>query len=189
MKISLIAALTWPGRVLGKDGALPWRLSADLQRFKALTMGHAVLMGRKTWESLPAKARPLPGRLNLVLSRQSDHRATGATDVRSLEQAVDKARLWYDMRESQGEAVPADAQLFVIGGAQVYALALPKADRLCLTLIHHPFDGDAHFPDLDLKAWTMGPVDFRRESGPPAFDYEFVDLRRGDDVPQPPPGR
>jgi dihydrofolate reductase len=178
MNITLISALTWPGRVIGKDGHLPWKLPADMARFKALTMGHAVLMGRKTWESLPPKFRPLPGRLNLVLSRQSDHRATGATDVRNLEQAVEKARMWYDMRESQGEDVPQDAQLFVIGGAQVYELALPRADRLCLTFVHHAFEGDARFPAFDLAAWKAEKVAFLREPGPPAFDFEFVDLTK-----------
>lgn len=178
MKLTLIAALTWPGRVVGRDGGLPWRLPEDLKRFKALTTGHAVLMGRRTWDSLPEKYRPLPGRYNLVLSRQTPLEPRGADKVRSLEEAVEKARNWFDRREDQGEAVPAEPQLFVMGGAQVYGLAYPKAQRLCLTLIHHPFEGDARFPEFDPSAWKAERVGFRREAGPPAFDYEFVDLSR-----------
>lgn len=178
MKLTLIAALSWPSRVIGKDGGLPWKLSADLKRFKQLTTGHAVLMGRKTWDSLPEKYRPLPDRFNLVLSRQTPLNPRGATKVRSLEEAVEKARNWFDMREDQGEDVPADPQLFVIGGAQVYELALPKAKRLALTLIHHPFDGDAQFPAFNLADWQAERVAFLREDGPPAFDYEFLDLTK-----------
>ncbi len=178
MKLTLIAALTWPGRVIGRDGGLPWRLPEDLKRFKQLTSGHAVLMGRKTWDSLPEKFRPLPDRYNLVLSRQTPLNPKGATKVRSVEEAVEKARNWFDRREDQGEPVPADPQLFVIGGAQVYEQALPKAKRLALTLIHHPFEGDARFPELDLAAWKAERIAFLRSGGDPAFDFEFVDLTK-----------
>jgi dihydrofolate reductase len=178
LKLTLIAALTWPARVIGRDGGLPWRLPGDLKRFKALTTGHAVLMGRKTWDSLPEKFKPLPDRYNLVLSRQTPLNPRGADKVRRVEEAIEKARRWFDMREDQGEAVPADPQLFVIGGAQVYELALPLAKRLSLTLIHHPFEGDALFPAFDLKAWQAERIGFLREPGPPAFDYEFLDLSR-----------
>jgi dihydrofolate reductase len=178
LNLTLIAALTWPGRVIGKDGALPWKLPADMARFKQLTTGHAVLMGRKTWESLPEKFRPLPDRYNLVMSRQTPLNPRGADKVRSVEEAIERARRWFDMREDNGEANPADPQLFVIGGAEIYALALPLAKRLALTFIHHPFDGDARFPDFDLAAWKAERVALRREAGPPAFDYEFVELSK-----------
>lgn len=178
MKLTLISALTWPGRVIGKDGGLPWKLSADLKRFKQLTTGHAVLMGRKTWDSLPEKFRPLPDRYNLVLSRQTPLNPRGATKVRSVEEAVEKAGRWFDMREDQGHALPPDPQLFVIGGAQAYELALPLAKRLALTLIHHPFEGDAQFPGFDLKDWNAERIAFLREPGPPAYDYEFLDLTK-----------
>ena len=178
MQLTLIAALTWPGRVIGRDGKLPWKLPADMARFKDLTTGHAVLMGRKTWDSLPEKFRPLPDRYNLVMSRQTPLNPRGADKVRSIEEAVEKARRWFDMREDQGEPVPKDPQLFVIGGAEIYALALPLAKRMALTFVHHPFEGDALFPEFDLATWTAEGVGFRREPGPPAFDYEFVDLTR-----------
>lgn len=178
MKLTLIAALSWPGRVIGKDGGLPWKLPADMQRFKQLTTGHAVLMGRKTWDSLPEKFRPLPDRYNLVLSRQTPLNPKGADKVRSVEEGIERARRWFDMREDQGEEIPKDPQCFVIGGAQVYELALPLAKRMQLTLVHHRFEGDAKFPDFDLNDWKAERVDFRREPGPPAFDYEFMDLNR-----------
>lgn len=178
MSLALIAALAWPSRVIGKEGALPWQLPADLKRFKALTLGHAVLMGRKTWDSLPEKVRPLPERLNLVLTRKGDWKARGAVAVRSLEEAEERARLWFDMRESQEEPLPADPTLWVIGGAQVFTLALPKAKRLALTLIHHPFEGDTLFPAVELKDWRTEASVKHRQAGDPAFDYEFLDLKR-----------
>jgi dihydrofolate reductase len=176
VKVTLIAALTWPGRVIGKEGLIPWKLSADMKRFKDLTTGHAVLMGRKTWDSLPEKFRPLPERYNLVLSRQTPLNPKGADKIRSVEEGIEKARNWFDRREDQGEPIPPDPQCFIIGGAEVYALALPLAKRLQLTFIHHPFEGDAHFPHFDLNAWKMDRLDFLREPGPPAFDYEFIQL-------------
>jgi dihydrofolate reductase len=178
MPLTLIAALTWPGRIIGKDNALPWALPADLKRFKALTMGHAVLMGRKTWESLPAKFRPLPGRLNLVLTRKPDWRGVGAMQVHSLDQAEERARMWFDQREDQGETLPKDPSLFVIGGAEVFALALPKAKRLALTLIEHPFPGDVKFPALDLAQWKEAAREPHHQKGEVSFDFAFVDYTR-----------
>lgn len=178
MPLTLIAALTWPGRVIGLDGKLPWKLGEDLKRFKALTMGHAVLMGRKTWDSLPAPSKPLPGRLNIVLTRLTALRARGANSVQTLDQAVDLSRLWFDQRFDQGEPLPQDPRLFVIGGAETYALALPKADRMALTLIHHPFEGDASFPAWDPAQWRETARERRHHDGAPGFDYEFLDLQR-----------
>lgn len=178
MQISILAALTWPGRVIGKGGALPWNLPADLRRFKALTSGHAVLMGRRTWDSLPQAFRPLPERYNLVMSRQTLFEPRGADKVRSVEEAAEKARNWFDRREDAGERIPSDPRLWVIGGAEIYSLALPLVERMALTFVHYPFEGDARFPAFDLAEWRVERVGFCREVGPPAFDYEFVDLSR-----------
>ena len=137
-KLVLIAAVAKNG-VIGKDNALPWHLPEDLKHFKQLTTGHAVIMGRKTWESLPERFRPLPGRTNIVVTRNAGYRATGATVVNSLDDAVKVG--------AGGTAV------FIIGGAELYANALPFAQRLELTEIDAEFSGDAHFPPIDRAQW------------------------------------
>ncbi len=133
--VSLIVAMT-PSRVIGRDNDLPWRLPADLARFKALTMGRPIIMGRRTWDSI---GRPLPGRTSIVLSRSAGFAPAGAIVVPDLEQAL--------------VAAGAVDEVFVIGGAQVYALALPRADRLYLTTVHSDIDGDAHFPAFESADW------------------------------------
>lgn len=133
--VSLIVAMT-PARVIGRDNDLPWRLPADLQRFKALTMGRPIIMGRRTWDSI---GRPLPGRTSIVLSRSCGFAPAGALVVRDFKQALVAAG-------------PVE-EVFVIGGAQVYALALPRADRLYLTTVHADVDGDARFPAFEASDW------------------------------------
>jgi dihydrofolate reductase len=167
--LTLIAALTWPGRVIGKDNTIPWKLSEDLKRFKALTLGHPVIMGRKTWDSLPFK---LPGRSNLVLSRSIGDIAGPKAVAPDLVCTSLDAALTLAAQEPGGEAV------FVIGGASVYAEALPRADRLALTLVHHPFEGSVLFPAFDPKEWTEVFRLRQVERGSPSFAYEFVDLIR-----------
>ncbi|MCX7170427.1 MAG: dihydrofolate reductase [Proteobacteria bacterium] len=125
-------------RVIGNGNALPWRLPEDLKRFKALTHGHPVIMGRKTWESL---GRPLPGRTNIVISRRADLHAPGATPVGSLEAALAAA------------AATGTDEAFIIGGAEIYGQALPLADRLQLTEIDRDYAGDVFFPKFDRAAW------------------------------------
>lgn len=123
--------------VIGRGGDIPWRVPEDLARFKQVTMGHTVVMGRRTWESLPARVRPLPGRRNVVLSRQADYRADGAQTVGSLEAALTEAKAW------------------VIGGAEIYALALPLATRCEVTEVDIDLardDEDALAPALD-ESW------------------------------------
>ncbi len=128
-EVVLIAAVARNG-VIGKGGALPWHLPEDLRHFKALTLGHPIIMGRRTWESL---GRPLPGRHNIVVSRDAQWQPVGAERADSLPAAL---------------ALAAGApRVFVIGGAQLYAAALPLADALELTEIDADFDGDTHFPD------------------------------------------
>jgi dihydrofolate reductase len=136
----LIAAVAKNG-VIGNANALPWHLPEDLKHFKQLTTGHAVIMGRKTWESLPERFRPLPGRLNIVVTRDSAYIAAGATVVHSLPEAV-----------KVGGGGTAQT-LFVIGGAELYRHALPLAQRLELTEIDADFVGDAYFPAFDRNEW------------------------------------
>lgn len=124
-------------RVIGRDGGLPWRLPSDLRRFREITHGHAVVMGRRTFESLPDAFRPLPGRRNVVLSSDPGYRPAGAEAYGSLEAAL--------------EACGGDC--FVIGGAVTYRQALPLAQRLYLTLVEGAHEGDTFFPALDAQAW------------------------------------
>ena len=151
MSVTLVLARAENG-VIGKDGALPWHISDDLKRFKALTLGKTVVMGRKTCDSLPKK--PLPGRRNIVVTRDAAWRAEGA-EAMPLEVAL---------------AIP-DA--FVIGGAEIYRAALARADRIELTQVHKAFDGDARF-DFDVKEWR----EIAREdhATPEGLSYSYVTL-------------
>lgn len=158
--LTLIAAVAKNG-VIGDSNALPWHLPEDLKHFKQLTSGHAVIMGRKTWESLPLRFRPLPGRLNIVLTRDPSYAAEGATVVHSMADAL---------------AAAAGRTAFVIGGAELYAHALPLADKLELTEIARDFPGDAFFPEIDPTAWR----EIARQPGISADElrYDFVTYER-----------
>ncbi len=154
-RLSLIAAIAANG-VIGSDNAMPWHLSEDLKRFRALTLGHAVVMGRRTFESI---GRPLPGRRNIVITRNPGWRAPGCDAVASLDEALDLCG---------GDA----GEVFVIGGAQIYAEALPRAQRLYLTEIHRDFPGDTRFPDFDRRDWRE--VSRQRGGAAEGFDYDFA---------------
>jgi dihydrofolate reductase len=157
-KLTLIAAVAANG-IIGRDNRLPWRLPEDLKHFKALTMGHPMIMGRKTWESLPGK---LPGRPHIVVTRNPSYQAEGATVVTSLQAAVAAA----------GEV----DEVFVIGGAELYGQALDVADRLQLTEIDADFEGDACFPDWDRSKWHETAREIHRtEAG---LGYAFVTYAR-----------
>ena len=134
MALNLIFARARNG-VIGQDNKLPWHLPEDLAHFKQTTLGQPVVMGRKTWESLPPKFRPLPGRTNIVVTRQTDWQAEGAVVAHSIEEAL--------------QHCPADSQMWVIGGAEVYAQAMPLATRAVITEIHADFEGDAFAPIFD----------------------------------------
>jgi dihydrofolate reductase len=134
VKITLVAAMG-KNRAIGLAGRLPWHLPADLKRFRAITLGAPIIMGRRTHESI---GRPLPGRKNIVLTHAPDYRAEGCTVVHSVEEAL---------REAAGE------EAMVIGGASVYRDFLPRADRIHLTLIHGDFPADTFFPEIDRAAW------------------------------------
>jgi len=161
-KLTLIAALD-RHRGIGRGGELLWHERADQQHFRALTMGHPVIMGRKTWESLPAKFRPLPGRRNIVVTRDARWRADGAEAAATLEAAL---------------ALAADAaQAFVIGGGELYASALPHADALELTEIDAVFDGaDVHFPAFDRGSFSEAAREEQRSAD--GTRYAFVTYRR-----------
>jgi dihydrofolate reductase len=135
--LSLIAAMA-ENRTIGRDGTLPWHLPRDMRRFKEITMGHAVIMGRKTYESMD---KPLPGRRNLVLTRRRDYCKAGIEVLPTLDAAL--------------AAAYGDLEVFVAGGEQIYRLALPRADRIYLTIVHHVFDGDAVFPEFELDDWQL----------------------------------
>jgi dihydrofolate reductase len=134
-RIAFVVAVAKNG-VIGRDGGLPWRISSDLKRFRAITMGKPVIMGRKTWEGLPRK--PLDGRTNIVVTRNRDFAAPGALVAKSLDDALVKAK---------GEEV------CIIGGGELFSEAMPIADRLYLTEIDLDFDGDTFFPPIDPGEW------------------------------------
>ena len=152
-RIYLIAAVARNG-VIGAHGKLPWQLPEDLRHFKQLTLGHPVIMGRRTWESL---GKALPGRENIVVSRKSGFEAPGASIAASLEAAVALCT---------GEAVA-----FVIGGAELYAAALPLANGLVLTEIHQDYEGDTRFPDWDRKAWRATQKETHTSDKGVRFDF------------------
>jgi len=154
----IIAAVAKNG-VIGAANAMPWRLPEDARRFRALTTGHAVIMGRKTWESL---GRPLPHRQNIVVTHQSAYPAAEANVVASLGEAL--------------SAVTLPAPVFCIGGAELYAQALPIASRLELTLLDREVAGDTHFPEFDRSAWRETGRVARRS--PEGYDYAFVTFDR-----------
>lgn len=170
--LTVIAAVARNG-VIGRAGAIPWRLPADMAHFRTLTRGCPVIMGRRTWDSLPERFRPLPERTNIVVSRQPGWRAAGALSANSLNAAVAQAHT----------VTPAAGSVFVIGGAELYAQALPLADTLELTELQIDIEGDTVFPP-----WTRDDfIELRREAhaaaGPEAPAFHFVTYRRASHAP------
>jgi dihydrofolate reductase len=140
MRLSIIAALA-SNNVIGRNNQIPWRLSTDLKRLKALTMGHHIIMGRKTFDSI---GRPLPGRVNVVITRQSEYAPEGIVIVHSLEEAIQLA------------ASAGDEEAFIAGGTEIYQQALHRADRMVLTRVHAEVEGDTFFPDFDdVSEWNL----------------------------------
>lgn len=157
-RLTLVVAYA-DNRVIGRDNALPWKLPGDLAHFKRTTLGRPIIMGRNTWESL---GRPLPGRTNIVITRNADYAATGAVVVPTVEAAL--------------AACPADQEAFVIGGAQIFALTLQQADRIIATEVHADVDGDTFFPDLPAGQWREAARDAQpKENG---YTYDFVVYER-----------
>jgi dihydrofolate reductase len=159
-RICLIVALAANG-VIGRNNALPWHLPADLKRFKALTMGHPVVMGRKTHESI---GRPLPGRRNLVITRNRDYSAPGCEIVHSLDEAVAACR--------------GAQEIFIIGGAELYRESLPRAHCLEFTEIRAEFEGDATFPEISLAQWRETGREIHSDEAGIPFRYDFVRYER-----------
>jgi len=163
--ISMIAAISAKDRGLGKSGDLLWKIPDDLKRFRDLTRGHPVVMGRKTWESLPENVRPLPGRVNFVVTRQPGYEAKGGTVVTSIETALSAAKF-----------APGGEKVFVIGGGEIYAAALPFADRLYLTRIDAEKPADSFFPEYE-KEFTK-EISREERISPDGIRYAWVDLER-----------
>ena len=161
MRISLVAAVARNG-VIGRDGDIPWRIPEDMRQFRDITMGHPVVMGRRTWDSLPDRFRPLPGRRNVVVTRSTEWHAAGAERAGSLEDAL--------------ELLDGAAQVYVIGGAQLYAAALPVTDELVLTEIGVEVEGDTFFPEWNRDAFReVERVSKVSEDGIP---FSFVSYAR-----------
>ena len=168
--LTLIAAVARNG-VIGHGNAPLWRLPEDLRHLRRTTLGAPVIMGRKTWDSLPTAFRPLPGRRNIVVTRDPQWRAAGAEPTHSLDAAL---------------ALAADApRAFVGGGAELYALALPRADELLLTEIDRDFDGDTRFPAWDRGAFVETARETHHAGPPNDFDYAFISYRRRRDRASP----
>ena len=161
MKISLIVAMA-SNRVIGLNNKMPWHLSADLKKFKKITMGSPILMGRKTHESI---GKPLPGRTNIIISRNLDYRQDGCLVFNDLKIALKKAC------ESAEE-------VFVIGGSDVYEAILPIADTIYLTIINREFQGDAFFPEIDLNDWSEVAREDIKDDPDAAFSYSFLKLEK-----------
>ena len=161
MKISLIVAMA-SNRVIGNNNLMPWHLSADLKKFKKITMGSPILMGRKTYESIGS---PLPGRTNIIISRNPEYQQDGCLVFNDIETAIKKGC------ESAGE-------IFVIGGSDLYEAILPIADALYLTIINREFQGDTFFPDIDLNDWSEVERENIHDDPDAAFSYSFLKLEK-----------
>lgn len=162
-QLALIAAVA-RDRVIGRDNQMLWHLPEDQRHFRAQTMGCPVIMGRKTWDSLPERFRPLPGRHNIVVTRQPGWSAAGATAVHSLDEAL-----------TQAAGAP---RIFVIGGGELYAAALPHADELLLTEIDASYEGDAFFPAWPRKQFAEVARQRHQAAAPNDFAFSFVTYRR-----------
>ncbi|MFP6587974.1 MAG: dihydrofolate reductase [Pirellulaceae bacterium] len=161
MAISIIVAISQNG-IIGRELDLPWHISADLKRFKALTMGHHIVMGRKTYESI---GRLLPGRTTVIITRQSDYQIPGAIVVNSVEQALAVA----------GD----DQETFIVGGSQIYNLALSLVDTLYITRVHADVEGDTRLDAIDWSAWKCESSERHSADEENDHEYSFEIYRRG----------
>jgi dihydrofolate reductase len=160
MQISIIVALS-ENNVIGTGNQLPWKLSADLKRVKALTMGHHLIMGRKTFESI---GRPLPGRTNVIITRNSTYTQEGCVVVHSLSAAL--------------ELVKDDSEVFVFGGGEIFKEALPFVSKIYLTKVHCTIEGDTYFPELDSTQWNTRESTLFKADEKNQYDYSFITLER-----------
>lgn len=153
-QVSMIVAASENG-VIGKDGDMPWQLSADLKNFKKITTGHTIIMGRKTWESIN---RLLPGRTTVIVTRQTDYQVKGAIVVNSVEAAL---------------AATEDSSPFIVGGAEVYRLAFPVVSRMYMTRVHAEIDGDTYLPEIDFSSWERVDSVSYQADDKNSYDYTF----------------
>ncbi|MCL5784802.1 MAG: dihydrofolate reductase [Patescibacteria group bacterium] len=159
--VSIIVAIAGQKRVIGTQGGMPWYIPQELKRFKEITMGHPIIMGRKTFESI---GKALPGRTNIVITRDPSFQSEGVIVVNSLEEALQKAK-----------GQPGDEEIFIIGGGEIYKQALPLTDKLYLTMIDKEIKGDTFFPDYsDFKKVVSGSAEQRSDG----FKYKFLELER-----------
>jgi dihydrofolate reductase len=161
MKLSLIVAIAENG-IIGREGELPWHIAADLRRFKRLTMGHAIVMGRKTWESI---GRALPGRTSIIITRRTDY-DPGDRKV-LVAQSLDEALKLASQADCEQD------QIFIIGGVAIYADTLPRADRLYLTRVHASVEGDVTFPPMDWHQWELREQSRHTSDTLNDYDYTF----------------
>ena len=161
MKISLIVAMA-SNRVIGLNNKMPWHLSADLKKFKKITMGSPILMGRKTHESI---GKPLPGRANIIISRNLDYRQEGCLVFNDLKTALD-------------QTCTNAEEIFVIGGSDLYEAILPMADAIYLTLINKVFEGDTFFPEIDFNVWSEVEREDIKDDPDAVFSYSFLKLEK-----------
>lgn len=167
MRVAVIVAQA-KNRVIGTKNKLPWHLPEDLRYFKQVTMGKPIIMGRNTYESI---GRPLPGRENIVITRQTDYAPAGVTVVASLTDALEHAE--------NTALINGAEEVMVIGGAQIYEQSLPLADRLYLTEVDAEIEGDAWFPEFDRSEWQEVGRESYESSGCNPFDYSFIVLDKG----------
>ncbi len=160
MKVSLIAAVS-ENRVIGAKGDLPWSLPADMKFFSQTTRGHHILMGRVNYESIPAKYRPLPGRENIVITRQKAFSEEGIHIFHTIEEGIEYAR-------QQGEK-----ELFIIGGGEIYRQTIANADRLYLTHVHAQIDGDTFFPEFDASEWRVEEIAHHAKDDVHNFSFDI----------------
>ena len=158
--LTMIAAAA-ENNALGKDNDLIWHISDDLKRFKRLTTGHAIIMGRKTFESMP---KALPNRTNIVLTKRKDYQAQGAEVVHTVEDAL--------------ELVKEDVQPFIIGGGQIYSLFMPLCDRIELTRVHHEFEADVYFPDIDLNEFEVIAKEYVSKTEEQPYNYTYLTYQK-----------
>jgi dihydrofolate reductase len=160
MSLSIIVAMA-KNRTIGVNNTLPWRCPEDLKHFKALTMGHHMIMGRKTFDSI---GKPLPGRTTVVVTRDKGLKIEGCLIAHSLQDAI--------------SLCAGDAEAFIVGGADIYSQSLQLADTLYVTEIQQDVEGDAHFPEFDRNLWQETARDMRTQETPQPLDYHFVTYRR-----------
>lgn len=162
--IILIAAVA-ENNALGKNNDLLWHLPNDFKHFKEMTSGHYIIMGRKTFESFP---KPLPNRIHVIISRQKDYQSEGCIVVQDLEQAI--------------EVCPKNEDIYIIGGGRIYQQSISFADQLEITRVHHTFDADVFFPEIDLELWELTSETFHSKDEKHLFDYSFQTYSRKNEI-------